>query len=169
MPGGLRTMEARQVVLVAAAAGAAMCAAYRLTDLVFDAVSKSRRQEVKESEEGEEAASRLSGEEVRKLSPVYDVKVGDRVVADVGHKRVVPGDVGRVVGLVTGKDSGEAGRARVAFDGDKGVYNYMRVLPESGVQWLGRRAGARARGGTWGTVPGTSALSTAPRRERKKE
>ena len=131
------------MVLVAAAAGAAMCAAYRLTDLVFDAVSKSRRQEVKESEEGEEAASRLSGEEVRKLSPVYDVKVGDRVVADVGHKRVVPGDVGRVVGLVTGKDSGEAGRARRglrAWRGSRGAGCRAASRPS-------RASGTRARAG----------------------
>ena len=44
------------------------------------------------------------------------------MVADVAHKDVRVGDVGRVVGLVAGRDA-EAGRARVAFDG--GTFNYM--------------------------------------------
>ena len=113
-----------QIILTAAGAGIAMAIAYRLADRTLDSVLPKKKVEEEEVLDEPKAHPAPPAEGAKVLSGCYDVKIGDRVVADVAHKNVRAGDVGRVVGLVAGRGS-EAGRARVNFEGDRGEYNYM--------------------------------------------
>ena len=103
----------RRTIVVAAAAGASFCVAWRATSHVLDAVARRWRR----------SSAAAAAPEAPRLPLTYDVSLGDRVIADVAHKTVKVGDRGRVVGLVRGR-SGEAGRARVDFGGGA-LFNYV--------------------------------------------
>ncbi|KAH8068111.1 serine/threonine kinase [Aureococcus anophagefferens] len=73
-------------------------------------------------DDGDDASSASGDEAGARLSLVYDVAVGDRVVADVPHKTVRVGRPGQVAALAGRR--GDAGRARVDFGGGA-LYNYV--------------------------------------------
>ena len=119
----LAKLSKPQIILTAAGAGIAMAIAYRLADRTLDTIIPKKKDETP-AKELSSALLSTPADGARVLSGCYDVKFGDQVVADVAHKNVKAGDVGKVVGLVAGRGA-EAGRARVSFEGDRGVYNYM--------------------------------------------
>ena len=113
------TAAERRTLCVAVAAGAAFAVAYRGAAAALDALQGRAAAD----DDGDDASSASGDEAGARLSLVYDVAVGDRVVADVPHKSVRVGDVGQVVALVAGR-RGDAGRARVDFGGGA-LYNYV--------------------------------------------
>ncbi|KAH8091248.1 serine/threonine kinase [Aureococcus anophagefferens] len=102
------TAAERRTLCVAAAAGAAFAVAYRGTAAALDAIKRRAAAD----DDGDDASSASGDEAGARLSLVYDVAVGDRVVADVPHKTVRVGDrasyrrggggSGVVVGLAPG-------------------------------------------------------------------
>ena len=74
-----------QIILTAAGAGIAMAIAYRLADRTLDSVLPKKKVEEEEVLDEPKAHPAPPAEGAKVLSGCYDVKIGDRVVADVAE------------------------------------------------------------------------------------
>ena len=79
----LGKMSKPQIILTAAGAGIAMAIAYRLADRTLDSVLPKKKVEEEEPADEPKAHPAPPAEGAKVLSGCYDVKIGDRVVADV--------------------------------------------------------------------------------------
>ena len=81
----LGKMSKPQIILTAAGAGIAMAIAYRLADRTLDSVLPKKKVEEEEPADEPKAHPAPPAEGAKVLSGCYDVKIGDRVVADVSR------------------------------------------------------------------------------------
>ena len=88
-----------------------MAIAYRLADRTLDSVLPKKKVEEEEAVDEPKAHPAPPAEGAKVLSGCYDVKIGDRVVADVAHKNVRAGDVREGRGLGRGARLGGGPRA----------------------------------------------------------
>ncbi|KAH8064900.1 serine/threonine kinase [Aureococcus anophagefferens] len=124
------TAAERRTLCVAAAAGAAFAVAYRGAAAALDALTRRAAAD----DDGDDASSASGDEAGARLSLVYDVAVGDRVVADVPHKTC------HRAPLVEGRDDVVLGdKVTDAASGGSGVV--VGLAPGDGEVWVsdGRR------------------------------